>query len=336
MAKNCESYNIWSCWWWVMKLKVILSYLWDGDDMLAELVDLSDISDFMEWEVGVGKSLESADELDLTFCNIDDVNMAMGQIGKTMSRIVLVHNQVFESGKQLDKIFIPVENPRLSFMRLMNDMFIVNPIPSISDTAVIHDTAVIGDNCLIGHHVVIGENVLIGSGSTIWHGVAINDNVRIGNNCVIYPNTVIGWDGFGYEYDEEYEPVQFPHTGSVVIGNNVHIGSNVSIDRGTLDNTIIEDDVKIDNLCHIAHNVRIGRSSLVIAMSLVAGSVRVGHHTWIAPAVTIANGLKVGDRSMIGTGSVVIKNVESDSTVVGVPARLLSPHRGVIPIGYED
>jgi len=167
----------------------------------------------------------------------------------------------------------------------------------------------------------IGNNVSIGSGSVIGSCVFINDNVIIGKNCNIMHGSVIGSDGFGYEKDLDGSWFKIPHIGSVIIGDNVDIGANTCIDRGTIGNTIIGNDVKIDNLVHIAHNVKVGDGSFIIANAMVAGSCEIGKFTWVAPSSSIREGISVGDGSIVGMGSVVTKSVQPNTTVMGVPAR---------------
>ena len=147
------------------------------------------------------------------------------------------------------------------------------------------------------------------------------ENTRIGANVTIKPNTTIGGDGFGYATRIGYPPMKIPHFGGVIVGNNVDIGSSVSIDRGVFVNTIISDSVKIDNGVHIAHNVVVGERSLIIAHSEVSGRVVIGNVVWMAPNVSIREKLKIGNRAFVGLGSVVTKDVEEDSIVFGVPAK---------------
>ena len=132
---------------------------------------------------------------------------------------------------------------------------------------------------------------------------------------------MLGGDGFGYvknEATQEYE--LFPHLGGVVIEDHVHIGNNTCIDRGSLKDTIIHQGVKIDNLVHIAHNVTVGKNSLIIACSMIAGSVVIGENCWVAPSSSVRNGIYIGDNTTIGLGSVVTKSVGADETIAGNPA----------------
>lgn len=124
----------------------------------------------------------------------------------------------------------------------------------IASTAVI-ESKYIGKNVSIGHHCYIGPGVRIGEGVVIENNVSIKNNVAIGGNCLIHLSVCIGTDGFGFYMDEKWQPHKVDHYGGVTIGCDVEIGANTCIDRGTLDNTIIGNRVKIDNLCHISHNV---------------------------------------------------------------------------------
>lgn len=142
-------------------------------------------------------------------------------------------------------------------------------------------------------------------------------NVQIGDNCSI------GNDGFQYIKDVDGGLIKFPHFGNVILEDDVEIANNTCIDRGALSNTIIRKGVKIDNLVHIAHNVEIGENTQVIALSMIAGSVKIGKDCWISPSSCIKNQLTIGDNVLIGMGAVVISDVESDSVMVGNPAKLL-------------
>ena len=134
-------------------------------------------------------------------------------------------------------------------------------------------------------------------------------------------NSVIGGVGFGYAQDElTKQYVRFPHYGRVIIHNNVSIGNNTCIDRGSLSDTIMHDGVKIDNLVHIAHNVKIGKNTLIIANAMIAGSVIIGENCWIAPSSCIRNGITIGDNVTVGLASTVTKNIGSSQTVMGSPA----------------
>ena len=153
-------------------------------------------------------------------------------------------------------------------------------------------------------NVTIGNNVEIGNNCTIYPGVFINHNSTIGDNVIIHPNVVVGSDGFGlYKLDGQWKKI--PHLGSVVIENNVEIGSNTTIDRGMLDNTTLKKNCKIDNLVHIAHNVTIGSNTAIAACTGIAGSTSIGDNCTIGGGVginghiTICNNVNIHGMSMI-------------------------------------
>jgi len=152
--------------------------------------------------------------------------------------------------------------------------------------------------------------------------------IIIGNNCEIKPSAVLGNDGFGFEPDEKGDLEFFPHFGNVIIGNNVRIGSHVCIDRGNMHDTIIEDNVKIDNLVHIAHNVNIGKNTLVVAGSVICGSVKIGESCFIGANSTIRQKLKIGNNVIIGMGSVVTKDISDNEVWAGNPAKFIRKNDG--------
>ena len=140
-----------------------------------------------------------------------------------------------------------------------------------------------------------------------------------GENVIIGASTIIGGEGFGYAKDGD-KWLRLPHIKKVIIGDDVEIGSNCCIDRGCLTDTIIGNGVKIDNLCHIAHGVKIGDNTIITAGTIIAGSVTIGKNVWIAPNSTIKNGITIGDNAFIGIGSNVIRDVQEGTTVYGNPA----------------
>ena len=229
-----------------------------------------------------------------------------------------------EGDEQISVPHIEVDNPRLAFIKVVRQFFTAPEISkSIHPTAVIEEGTTIGNNVSIGAHCYIGPKVKIGDGCVILPNVSIYGDVEIGENCYVKPGAVIGGPGFGFEYDENGEPLQFPHSGKVIIGNNVYIGANATIDRATMDATIIEDNVKIDNLVHIAHNCRVGKNTLMTGCSTISGGVQVGESSWVAPNATVYQQVKIGEKSTIGIGSVVLRNVDKEKTVFGNPAKEL-------------
>lgn len=220
--------------------------------------------------------------------------------------------------------YIFTDDPHSVFFSLLTKFFCKQQgnKSNISSNAVV-ETDKIGDNVRIGHYCYIGKDVIIDDNVEIKNNVTIDGKVRIGKNTVIYSGAVIGMDGYGYYNDINSNHIRVPHLGGVIIGDNVEVGSNTCISRGCLGDTIINDDVKIDNLCHIAHNVVIGKRSKIIALTMLAGSSIIGDDVWVAPCSAIKNQVTVGSNSLIGMGAVVTKDVEPNVIVAGVPAKAL-------------
>jgi len=250
-------------------------------------------------------------------------------VKNTKSLVIIIDTELFEPEKTnvSNKVFLLADNPKKVLLDICEDL--LNPTSelteSISPNAVISDKAVIGERVRIAPFAIIEDNVSIGDCTTIGSNTVVKANTVIGKNVKIGSCNVIGGEGFGYvknEKSNEYE--FFTHHGGVKIGNNVHIGNNTCIDRGSLKDTVIENGVKIDNLVHIAHNVRIGENSLVIACSMIAGSVEIGENCWVAPAASVINNVKVGDGATLGLSSSITKDVEEGQVVVGNPAMDIS------------
>jgi len=147
--------------------------------------------------------------------------------------------------------------------------------------------------------------------------------ITIGQNTKICPTAKLGNEGFGFEPDENGDLVFFPHFGNVIIGNNVRIGSYVCVDRGNMHDTIVGDNVKIDNLVHIAHNVNINKNTMIVAGSVICGSVKIGKNCFVGANSTIREHLTIGDNVVIGMGSVVTKNIPDGEIWAGNPAKFL-------------
>ena len=211
-------------------------------------------------------------------------------------------------------------SPRLAFVKAMERFLPAEENSGISDEAHVEEGAVIGEGVEIGPYAYISPGARIGDGTIIRANVSIYGNVTIGSHCRVHSGVVIGTDGYGYER-EIGTACKFRHIGGVVIGNDVEIGANTCIDRGTLYDTVVEDGAKIDNLCHIAHNVVIGKNVLVIACSMIGGSALIGEGAWLAPGVRIRDGITVGRGATCGMGAVVVRDVGDEEIVAGVPAK---------------
>jgi UDP-3-O-[3-hydroxymyristoyl] glucosamine N-acyltransferase len=182
--------------------------------------------------------------------------------------------------------------------------------------AVVGSDSTIGDEAVVGAGAVLGANVAIGNGTRLGPRVTVLDGVRIGARCILHPGAVVGADGFGFAPDRGAWQ-KIPQLGSVVIGDDVEIGANTTVDRGTIENTVIEDGVKLDNLVQIAHNVRLGAHTIMAAMSGVAGSTKVGKRCMIGGGVVMINGLTICDDVMFTFRSIVTRSVEEPGTYSG-------------------
>jgi UDP-3-O-[3-hydroxymyristoyl] glucosamine N-acyltransferase len=160
------------------------------------------------------------------------------------------------------------------------------------------------------HNVTVGENVTIGENCILYPGVFINHNTHIGDNVIVHPNAVIGSDGFGlYKYHDKWQKV--PHVGSVVIEDNVEIGSGTVIDRGLIDNTVLKNNCKIDNLVHVAHNVIIGSNTAIAACTGIAGSTIIGSNCTIGGGSGINGHISICDDVHIHGMSMITKSIKS-------------------------
>jgi len=246
--------------------------------------------------------IESSDECSLTFCSKRG-REAIDLINATKARIVICSMDLQTQDLNTDrKTIILVENPRMAMIQTMEGFFDqvergISPLAQIEEGTKIGSAVYIGPFCHIESCVVIGDNVKIGSG------------------------TVIGKEGFGFEREMDGQLVRFPHIGGVRIEDDVEIGSNVSIDRGTLGDTVIGEGTKVDNLCHIAHNVYIGRHCMIIAQSMLAGSSSIGDYTTVAPCACVREKVRVGKNCLIGLGAVVTKDIEDGWVAYGSPAK---------------
>ena len=219
-----------------------------------------------------------------------------------------------------------VPNARLAFIRVVWRFFPPPGAPAgIHPSAIIDENATLGRGVRIGPGCTVGPDAVIGDDTVLLNGVHILPGTRIGRACEIGSGTVIGGDGFGYERDERDRWVAFPHLAGVVIEDEVRIGANCAVDRGPLKDTLIESGVKLDNLIHVAHGVHLKRDCAAAALVMFSGSVTVGERVWIAPSVVIRDGLTIGDDAFVGTGAVVVKDVEAGTVVMGNPARAREP-----------
>ncbi len=268
---------------------------------------------------------DDANSENITFYNYKSKEKVFESIKNSRAGLIILDSEIPLEKCVLPKnIFVFVsENAKQIILEISKLFFSRTFVSIIHFSAVISTKSTIGKNPFISSGVVVDDNVSIGENVFIEPNVYIQQNVIIGNNVIIKANSVIGGNGFGYvkQSDDTFE--YLPHFGKVIIEDNVHIGSNSCIDRGSLSDTILRKGCKIDNLVHIAHNVEIGENTLVIANALIAGSVKIGKNCWIAPSSTIKNGIEIGDNVTVGMSTLVLKSINDNETVVGVPGKLL-------------
>ena len=192
---------------------------------------------------------------------------------------------------------------------------------SVGANAVIESGVVLGDDVVIGAGCFIGKGSRIGARTQLWANVSIYHGVQLGEDCLIQSSAVIGSDGFGYA-NEKGQWIKIPQTGGVIIGNRVEIGACTCIDRGALDPTVIEDNVIIDNLCQIAHNVHIGYGTAVAGGVIMAGSLKVGKFCQIGGASVINGHMEICDGAIITGMCMVMKPItEKGIYSSGIPAQ---------------
>ena len=263
-------------------------------------------------------------------------------------------------GVNLDNIStIEVERPRLAMMKLLNLFYEAPDTPvgihpsatihpeaklgknvSIGPNVVVSRGAIIGDNCALLPNVYVGKFAKIGENCLFHPGVNIGDRVQIGDRCIIHHGASLGADGFSFVTEtpdniesarkdgeikggkENQKVFKIPSLGSVVIGNDVEIGANTTIDRGTIENTTIGDQTKIDNLVMIGHNCKIGRACMIVSQVGIAGSCEVGDRVVIAGQAGLADHISIGSDSIILAQSGVTKSHPAKSVLMGAPAVL--------------
>jgi len=247
-----------------------------------------------------------------------------------------------------DVVLIETNNPRLAQALIKqrlndydaNDAEWQTPHP----TAVISNSASIGKNCRIGPNVVIGENVTIGDNTIIRNNSVIEHDSHIGSNCIIHslvnigyatqigdrviirPGAIIGNEGFGLATDENQQHHRLPHTGDVQIADDVQIGANCNIDRGTYGSTVLKRGCKIDALCHIAHNVVLGEDCIITANCIIAGSTVIGDRVIMSGQTGVLDHINIADDVVLVHRAGVISDIDKKGMYGGMPALPFKQH----------
>jgi UDP-3-O-[3-hydroxymyristoyl] glucosamine N-acyltransferase len=256
----------------------------------------------------------------------------------TTASIVIV-NKDFKADNELSCTLIRVDDAYAALAKLLDFYVKLKPSKtgieqpcSVSSSAIlgeniyvgafayIGDKAELGKNVKIYPHVYIGENVKIGNDTILYSGVKVYADCMIGSSCILHSGAVIGADGFGFAPNHGGPYTKIEQIGNVIIGNNVEIGANTTIDRATMGSTYLRDGVKLDNLIQIAHNDDIGENTVIAAQTAVAGSVIIEKNCVIGGQAAISGHLTIGEGSKIGPKSGIISSVKPNSVLLGTPA----------------
>ena len=252
---------------------------------------------------------------------------------------VTIVNTSFVAEQTIETTLIKVDDAYESFSKLLeyydqakNNKTGIEQPSVISETAkygnnlylgsfsYIGTNAIIGDNVKIYPNSFVGDNVLIGNNVTIYSGVKIYSDTVIGNGCIFHSGCVVGSDGFGFVPLKDGTYSKIPQIGNVIIGDNVSVGANTTIDRATMGATIIKNGVKLDNQIQIAHNVEIDENTVIAAQTGVAGSTKIGKNCLIGGQVGIAGHITIGDNVRVQAQSGIGRKVKNDEILQGSPS----------------
>lgn len=294
------------------------------------------LGDCSETHISGIATLDSAGPGDLSFYTGSKYT---DQLKRTKASVVLVSEK---PGVRASCALIQVRDVYLCLAYLLPVFYPPIRLPAgIHPSAVIDKSAVIDRTCSIGPHVVVDKGTRIGRNTVLFAGVSVGEKATIGPDCILYPNVtiyhqvsigarviihggaVIGSDGFGYAKDGD-KYIKIPQIGSVEIKDDVEIGANCTIDRGSTGITIIQHGVKIDNLVHVAHNVSIGENSAIAAQTGIAGSTEIGRRATFGGQVGVTGHVHVGDDVTLTARATIMKNTASHQVVSGFPQM---PHR---------
>jgi UDP-3-O-[3-hydroxymyristoyl] glucosamine N-acyltransferase len=251
--------------------------------------------------------------------------IVVGSDDRIDSRNVLRCKNPYLSFAKAVELLTPMERPAAG----VDPSAIVHPsvkVPddvSIGPCAIVEEEVTLSDGVTIGAGTLVEREVSIGEGTRIFPHVTIHRGTRIGRSCVVQSGTVLGSEGFGYATDDVGRHHPVPQRGGLLIGDEVDIGANVTIDRGSIGDTVIGAGTKIDNLVHVAHNVRIGRNAVIVAQVGIAGSTRIGDFVVIGGQAGIGGHITIGDGSRVGGQAGVLNDIPPATEVSGY---LAGPH----------
>jgi UDP-3-O-[3-hydroxymyristoyl] glucosamine N-acyltransferase len=241
------------------------------------------------------------------------------QLATTQAGCVIVSPAVAEAAK-VSAALIVADNPYYYFARLSQlwrQHTRVNDEPLVHPSAVIHPKAHVDASARIGPLCVIERGASIGANTWLKSGITVGEDCRIGERCIVHAGVVIGADGFGFAlFEGRWEKIE--QLGAVRVGNDVEIGANTCIDRGALDDTIIEDGVKLDNLVQIGHNVHVGANTAMAGCAGVAGSARIGANCTVGGGAIVLGHLELADGVHVSAASVVMRSIRQPGQYSGV------------------
>ena len=231
--------------------------------------------------------------------------------------IIVVDNVLFELAR-VTKLIYPLADIDYPDLTLKKPQKIKYKKVRFGNNVLVGKNVKIGNNSIVGSSTIIGSEVQIGNSCIIGENVIIKNSI-IGNNVVVQDNTKIGQKGFGF-IPNKNKNIKFPHIGKVVIEDNVEIATSCTIDRGSIDDTVIGENTYLDNQVHVAHNVKIGSNCMIAGQVGFAGSSKIGNNVSIGGQAGISGHIKIGNNVKIGGGSGVVKDIQDNQIVMGYPA----------------
>ena len=280
--------------------------------------NISDLNSAKTTDLSFFNSLKYIEGLKLTKANNIITDKKYEKVVKKYSNPIIVTN-VLKAVASITQLFYPTSiNDNVDF-NLGNPEKKKFKNVKFAKNILIGRNVKIGKKTQIGHNTIIESNVIIGNNCDIGSNVIIKNTI-IGNNVRILDGAVIGKKGFGF-FPDDTKNLRYPHIGMVIINDNVEVGCNNTIDRGSLSNTVIGKNTFLDNQVHIAHNVNIGKNCIITAQVGFAGSASIGNKVLIGGQSGISGHLKIGNNVQIGGGSGVVKNIPDNSKVMGYPAK---------------
>ena len=236
------------------------------------------------------------------------------------NKTLLLVDNVLLAVASITELFYPESlNENFNYKKSFHQNPYISKKVTIGSNVLIGRNVKIGNNSFIGHNSILEDNVIIGKNCSIGSNVILKKTI-VGNNVNILDGAVVGKKGFGF-FPKKGKNLRYPHIGMVIIKDNAEIGSNNTIDRGSLGNTIIGENTFLDNQVHIAHNVKIGKNCIIAGQVGFAGSSEIGDNVLIGGQAGISGHLKIGNNVQIGGGSGVIKNIPDNTKVMGYPAK---------------